>query len=188
VSRCPVWGNDLIETILGIDPGTIRTGWGLVKLDGSRLTHLAHGTIHTVPRHPQALRLQQIFRELDKVAREHVPQSVSIEKVFMARNAQSALKLGQVRGVALLAAAERNIDVAEYNSVEIKKAVAGYGHASKDQVQHMVASILKLPDLPQEDAADALAAAICHSHQHNYQAHILAAASNKRARAKGLRQ
>ena len=116
------------------------------------------------------------------MAREHAPQSVSIEKVFLARNVQSALKLGQVRGVALLAAAQRNIDVAEYNSVEIKKAVAGYGHASKDQVQHMVASILKLADLPQEDAADALAAAICHSHQHNYQANILAAASNQRMR------
>jgi len=120
---------------------------------------------------------------LDNVAREYEPKQISLEKVFLARNVQSALKLGQVRGVALLAAAQRDIAVAEYTSVQIKKAVAGYGHAGKEQVQQMVASILKLADRPQEDAADALAAAICHSHQHNYQTSILSAVSNKRSNA-----
>jgi crossover junction endodeoxyribonuclease RuvC len=152
----------------------------VVEVDGSRLAHVAHGTIQTSARHTQALRLQRIFRDLANVVREFEPKQISLEKVFLARNFQSALKLGQVRGVALLAAAERNIAVAEYTSVQIKKAVAGYGHAGKEQVQQMVASILKLADGPQEDAADALAAAICHSHQHNYQASILSAVSNKR--------
>ena len=142
-------------------------------MNGSRLAHITHGTIHTSVKHDQAARIQSIFRKLDDVIREHRPDTMSIEKVFLARNVQSALKLGQVRGVALLAAAESNVAVAEYTSLQVKNAVVGYGHAAKDQVQMMVASILKLADCPQEDAADALAAAICHSHQYNFQTNIL---------------
>lgn len=113
-----------------------------------------------------------MFGALKDVIREHRPDSMSIEKVFLARNVQSALKLGQVRGVALLAAAEGNLTVAEYTSVQVKHAVVGYGHAAKEQVQKMVASIFKLADCPDEDAADALAAAICHGHQLNFQKNI----------------
>lgn len=167
-----------IDIILGIDPGTIRTGWGVVSVDGSRLTHMTHGTIRTLARHSQAARIQRIFRELNDVIHEHGPHTMSIERVFLARNAQSALKLGQVRGAALLAAAEGDLTVAEYSSVQVKHAVVGYGHAAKEQVQRMVASILKLADCPEEDAADALAAAICHSHQHNFRTNVLASVSN----------
>ena len=110
----------------------------------------------------------------------HRPDCVSIEKVFLARNAQSALKLGQVRGVALLAAAEGEITVAEYTSLQVKHAVVGYGHAAKEQVQKMVASILKLADCPEEDAADALAAAICHSHQSQFRTTVLSTVSRRR--------
>lgn len=171
--------------MLGIDPGTIRTGWGVVKVDGSRVAHVGHGTIRTAAHQGQATRIQQIFRSLNDVIREHRPDCMSVEKVFLAHNAQSALKLGQVRGVALLAAAEGNLTVAEYTSLQVKHAVVGYGHAAKDQVQKMVASILKLADCPEEDAADALAAAICHSHQQQFRTTVMSTVPRRR-KAKDL--
>ncbi len=157
-------GEGPIETILGIDPGTIKTGWGVIRAEGNRLRHVAHGTVRAAARLSQDRRLHRVFTELTRVTREHQPTCVSLEKVFLARNVQSALKLGQVRGVALLAAAEGDLPVAEYNSVQVKKAVTGYGHASKAQIQQMVAALLELPAEPQEDAADALAMALCHGH------------------------
>ncbi len=159
----------------------------MIRADGTRLQHVAHGTVRASPSQSQDRRLYRIFTELAKVIREHEPGHVSLEKVFLARNVQSALKLGQVRGVALLAAAERNIAVSEYNSVQVKKALTGYGHAGKGQMQQMVTAILQLPDEPQEDAADALAAAICHGHLRAFQTSVLAATGRRGRSSRGLR-
>ena len=156
----------------------------MIRVEGTRLQHVAHGTVRTSPSQSQDRRLYRIFTELAAVIREHEPGHVSLEKVFLARNVQSALKLGQVRGVALLAAAERNIAVSEYNAVQVKKALTGYGHAGKGQVQQMVAAILGLPAEPEEDAADALAAAICHGHLRGFRTSVMAATSR---RGRGLR-
>ena len=128
-----------------------------------------------------------MYTELAKVIRQHEPGHVSLEKVFLARNVQSALKLGQVRGVAMLAAAEHDIAVSEYNAVQVKKALTGYGHAGKGQIQQMVTVILRLPDEPQEDAADALAAAICHGHLSALPAGVLAATGRRGRSSRGLR-
>ncbi len=158
----------------------------MIRADGTRLQHVAHGTVRASPSESQDRRLYRIFTELAKVIREHEPGHVSLEKVFLARNVQSALKLGQVRGVALLAAAERNIAVSEYNSVQVKKALTGYGHAGKGQMQQMVTAILQLPDEPHEDAADALAAAICHGHLRAFQTSVLAATGRRGRSSRGL--
>lgn len=158
----------------------------MVRSDGSRLQHVAHGTVRASPSQSQDRRLHRIFTELAQVIREHEPACVSLEKVFLARNVQSALKLGQVRGVALLAAAERNVPVSEYNSVQVKKALTGYGHAGKGQMQQMVAAVLRLAEEPQEDAADALAAAICHGHLSAYGSSVLAATGRTGRSSRGL--
>ena len=159
----------------------------MIRADGSRLEHVAHGTVRASSSQSQDRRLHRIYTELAKVIRQHEPGHVSLEKVFLARNVQSALKLGQVRGVAMLAAAEHDIAVAEYNSVQIKKALTGYGHAGKGQMQQMVTTILQLPDEPQEDAADALAAAICHGHLQTFRASVLAGTARRGRSSRGLR-
>jgi crossover junction endodeoxyribonuclease RuvC len=157
------------ETILGIDPGSIVTGWGLVEVEANQLRHLSHGTIVTSTSVGSSLRLSQIYRELHKIIEHYRPTAVSLEKVFFSRNVQSALKLGQARGVALLAAAEGEIGVAEYSAAEVKVAVVGYGQATKEQVQRMVSALLCLRGSIRADAADALAAAICHIHRRTFQ-------------------
>lgn len=157
------------EIILGIDPGSIVTGWGLVEVEANQLRHLSHGTIATPTSLGMALRLSQIYRGLHKIIEEYHPNTVSLEKVFLSHNVQSALKLGQARGVALLAAAEREIRVAEYSAAEVKVAVVGYGRATKEQVQNMVSALLCLRGSIRADAADALAAAICHIHRRTFQ-------------------
>ena len=161
--------------ILGIDPGTVVTGWGIVATVGSSLSHVACGTIATVGSRGQGERLSRIYRGMQQIITRYHPNGVSLEKVFFARNAQSALKLGQARGVALLAATENQLDVYEYSSNEIKLAVVGYGHATKDQVQKMVASLLHVSEKMAADAADALAAAVCHVHRQAFQARIVEA-------------
>jgi crossover junction endodeoxyribonuclease RuvC len=140
------------------------TGWGIVETAGTSLIHLAHGTVVTAGIHGQAARLERIYRGLEEVIDSYNPDGVCVERVFFARNPQSALKLGQARGVAILAAARRSLVVHEYAAVEIKAAVVGYGHATKQQVQMMIASLLRLSGKLPADAADALAAAICHLH------------------------
>jgi len=152
--------------VLGIDCGTEYTGYGVVELGrNSELACLTWGAIRLSPRDPLATRLSVIFRQLGSVIEEHRPDNVAIEDVFYAVNAKSALKLGQVRGVAMLAAATAGLDVAEYSPLSIKAAVVGYGRAEKQQVQHMVTRLLNLHEIPEPaDAADALAIAICHLH------------------------
>jgi crossover junction endodeoxyribonuclease RuvC len=170
-SRVPI----LPRRIIGIDPGTMVTGWGVVEAIGASLTHIAHGTIATAGAPAQADRLSLIYRGVDEVIRLHQPDGMSLERVFFARNAQSALKLGQARGVVLLAAAHHGVAVHEYAAVEIKMAVVGYGQASKEQVQKMIAALLHVGEKMAADAADALAAAVCHLHRESFQSRILEA-------------
>ena len=152
--------------VLGIDCGGEYTGYGVVdEGPAGELLCLACGAIRLSTRSPLPERLKRIFSELGQIIEQHRPQQVAIEDVFYAVNAKSALKLGQVRGVAMLTAAWHGLEVAEYAPLSIKSAVVGYGRADKHQVQHMVMRLLKLDAPPSSsDAADALAIAICHIH------------------------
>lgn len=152
--------------VLGIDCGTEYTGYGVVELlPPGRLSCLSCGAIKVSPRESMARRLELIYVRLGEVIQEHAPHQVAIEDVFYAVNAKSALKLGQVRGVAMLAAAAAGLEVAEYAPLAIKSAVVGYGRAEKHQVQMMVTRLLDLASPPEPaDASDALAIAICHLH------------------------
>jgi crossover junction endodeoxyribonuclease RuvC len=152
--------------VLGIDCGGEYTGYGIVDQDeGGDLHHVVCGAVHLDPKRPLPERLSQIFRELTALIDAHRPELVAIEEVFYSVNAKSALKLGQVRGVAMLVAAECGLPVAEYAPLSIKSAVVGYGKAEKVQVQMMVTRLLKLAAPPEpQDASDALAIAICHLH------------------------
>lgn len=152
--------------VLGVDCGTECTGYGLVELDAhEQLTSIAYGGIRLSRQTPLPERLSTIFDKLCDLIRAHQPDRVAIEDVFYAVNVKSALKLGQVRGVAMLAASSHDILVAEYAPLTIKSAVVGYGKAEKEQVQLMVARLLRLNEIPEPaDAADALAIAICDLH------------------------
>lgn len=151
---------------MGIDCGSEITGYGLVEKDcGDQLILIAAGAIRLSVRKPLAEKLSLIFNEISRLIREHRPDLLAIEDVFYAANVKSALRLGHVRGVAMLAAAQFQLPVAEYAPLAIKSAVVGYGRAEKQQVQHMVARLLRLPAPPEPaDVADALAIAICHLH------------------------
>jgi len=157
--------------IIGIDPGSLVTGWGIIESRGSSLVHVGHGTIASVSadRQEPADRLSFIYQGIQAAIKSYRPDGLSLERIFFARNAQSALKLGQARGVALLAAAHAGIPVHEYTASEIKVAVVGYGQATKDQVQKMVTSLLGVGETMASDASDALAAAICHLHRQRFQ-------------------
>ncbi len=152
--------------VLGIDCGGECTGYGVVEQDANGvLLHVVHGAIHLDTGKPLPSRLNEIFNQLRSIIGAHRPQAVAIEDVFYAVNAKTALKLGQVRGVAMLAAASCGLEVAEYAPLAIKSAVVGYGKADKTQVQQMVTRLLRLPKAPEpQDASDALAIAICHLH------------------------
>jgi len=148
--------------ILGIDPGSRFTGFGVISTTGSRHTFLGCGCIKTQG-DCMANRLHQIYTGLCEVIRTYQPDECSIEQVFMNKNANSALKLGQARGSALVALASQGVLIAEYTPRAIKQAIVGYGGAEKNQVQHMVKVLLNLAKTPQADAADALAIALCHA-------------------------
>ncbi|HZY74664.1 MAG TPA: crossover junction endodeoxyribonuclease RuvC [Edaphobacter sp.] len=155
--------------VFGIDCGTEFTGYGVVEMDCEartpRLIHLAAGTIRLNKKEKTPLRLAQVYSELIGLIALHRPEIIAIEEVFFSANAKSALKLGQVRGVAMLAAATCGLPVAEYAPLSIKSSVVGYGLAAKEQVQFMVKRLLEIEDeLDSADAADALAIAICHIH------------------------
>ena len=149
--------------VLGLDPGSNVTGWGVIEMHPSRPRHLAHGCI-TVRGQAFHERLKQIYDELQLVLDEYQPHEASLEDIFFAANAQSALKLGQARGVALIAVLNRDIPVFSYAPMQIKLALVGHGRAEKEQVGWMVKQILGLPQIIEKlDASDALAAAICHA-------------------------
>ena len=151
--------------IIGIDPGSQRTGVGVIDADsGGRATYVYHGVLNLLDCDGFAQRLKRIFVELGAIIEQHRPDEVAIERVFMAKNPDSALKLGQARGAALCAAVSRDLPVAEYAPKEIKLAVVGSGGADKRQIQHMVRVLLKLSENVPSDAADALAIALTHAH------------------------
>jgi len=148
--------------ILGIDPGSRITGFGVIDVSGNRVSYVASGCVRTADGSlPE--RLKTIYEGIAEVVHCYQPLEMAIENVFMQKNAASALKLGQARGAAICAVVTQAIDVHEYSPTQIKQAVVGRGHADKTQVQHMVTALLKLPQTPQADAADALACALCHS-------------------------
>jgi len=149
--------------IIGIDPGSRLTGYGIIEKDGQTLKFIDAGTIRTeTPEIPD--RLKRIFAGVDRIVKFHGPTEAAVEQVFMAQNPDSALKLGQARGAAIAALVNLDLQVAEYTARQIKQSVVGYGAADKEQVQMMVMKLLNLSIKPQQDAADALAAAICHAH------------------------
>jgi crossover junction endodeoxyribonuclease RuvC len=155
--------------ILGVDCGSRITGYGLIDAAAGDYDYVACGAIRTRPRDALSLRLATVHDALREVIRQHAPTVAVFETVFHAANAQSALKLGHVRGVSLFAAASSRLPVYEYSALQVKSAVTGYGHAGKPQVQQMVRSLLRLAALPQpHDASDALAVAICHAQSERY--------------------
>jgi crossover junction endodeoxyribonuclease RuvC len=150
--------------ILGLDPGLGTTGWGVIAAVGNRLSHIANGQISTDAKMPLAERLVVLDRALTDVLLEHKPQAAAVEEVFVNANPQSTLKLGQARGVCLLAAARGGLPVAEYATRLVKKAIVGTGAAEKSQVEAMLGILLPGAKIAGADAADALAVAICHAH------------------------
>jgi crossover junction endodeoxyribonuclease RuvC len=150
--------------IIGLDPGLGTTGWGVIAKSGNRLSHIANGRVRTDPKAPLAERLVTLDRELTDVILAHRPDAGAVEEVFVNTNAQSTLKLGQARGVCLLALARAGMPVSEYATRLVKKALVGTGGAEKAQVQAMLKVLLPGVKLAGADAADALAVAICHAH------------------------
>jgi len=151
--------------VLGIDCGSLVTGYGVIDSGGADCVFVRCGTIRSKTSDPMAARLRLIYNGIVEIIREVQPEAAAFESLFYATNVQSALKLGHVRGVSIFAAAEANIPVYEYSPLEVKSAVTGYGRAEKPQVQQMVRALLKMDAPPQPyDASDALAVAICHVH------------------------
>jgi len=147
---------------LGIDPGTLHLGWGVVRREANRLSHIAHGVIHTRPGSPLAERLVHIARDLGAVIEDQAPQVAAVESLFFNKDAQAAAKLGHARGVVLLCLQQASVEIAEYAPARVKRTVVGNGQAQKSQVAMMVRAMLGLSEVPQADAADALALAITH--------------------------
>lgn len=150
--------------VLGIDPGTVVTGWGIVGFKNRKIYPIAHGSIRTRAQDSLPDRLGLIFRSLTQIIQEHHPTIAAVEEVFVSRNVQSALKLGHARGVAIAAISQGSLPIFEYSALHVKKSVVGYGRAEKGQVQEMIKRLLCLPEVAPEDASDALATALCHIH------------------------
>jgi crossover junction endodeoxyribonuclease RuvC len=150
--------------VLGVDPGVATTGFGLVnETDQGNLMNIQYGVITTSAGEPLERRLLNLYLQINQLITQHHPDCCSVEKLFFQKNVTTAMSVGQARGIVLLAAASASMPVYEYTPLEVKQAVSGYGGADKKQVQTMVQVILQLPDLPRpDDAADALAVAICH--------------------------
>ncbi len=161
----PVSSDSMIR-ILGIDPGSQVTGFGIIEVQANHLHCITTGCVR-IKGDDLASRLKVVFEGISQLVTEFQPEEVAIENIFMYRNADSALKLGQARGAAISAVSVQSIPVFEYTPTQIKKAIVGKGNASKEQVQHMVKVLLSLNRTPQSDAADALATAMCHSHLRN---------------------
>ncbi len=153
--------------ILGIDPGTAIMGYGLTNFVGNKFEVIDYGCFYTKAGEPLALRLKQLYQRLEALIGEHSPDHLVVEELFFNKNATTAFAVGQARGIVLLAGAQVEIPVFEYTPLQVKQAVVGYGRADKNQVQQMVKTLLGLPQLPKpDDAADALAIAICHAHSY----------------------
>ncbi len=155
--------------IIGIDPGLRNTGWGIIEAEGTRLSYVADGSVHSEADAPLATRLLQIHTQLAEILERYAPDEAAIEETFVNKDARATLKLGQARGAAMLAPALAGISVAEYAPNVVKKSVVGAGHAEKDQVKHMVKVLLPRAELNTADSIDALAIAICHAHHRGTQ-------------------
>jgi crossover junction endodeoxyribonuclease RuvC len=150
--------------IVGVDPGSIATGYGIIRKNGVQSSHIASGVIRPSKSASHSKRLWEIHEQLNEVVREHRPSVMVVESLFLSNNSQSLMKLSQVRGVILLLGETYGMDIFEYSPMEIKRGLTGYGRAEKSQMVFMVTKILKLPDLKSSDQADALAMALYHSH------------------------
>ena len=150
--------------VLGIDPGSRITGYGIIDKEGNRLVHVDNGAIITDSHRDFPMRLQRIYRGLTEIIEQYRPDAMAVENIFFATNVQSALKLGQARGAAIVAGVNAGLPVFEYTALQVKQAVVGHGRADKQQVQKMLKALLNLPEVAQEDASDALATAVCHAH------------------------
>lgn len=152
-----------VQRILGIDPGSRCTGYGIIDSIPGKVAFVSCGVIRTTVKYPLANRLNEIFDGINEVIQLHDPEVAAVEEIFMSSNANSALKLGQARGAAVVAAMQNGLGVHDYSAKKVKRAVVGYGQAEKGQVQRMIRMLLGLSKEPSEDAADALAVAICHA-------------------------
>jgi len=152
-----------VQRILGIDPGSRITGYGIIDSIPGKVSFVSCGVIKTTLKYPLANRLNEIFEGINEVIQIHDPEVAAVEEVFMASNPNSALKLGQARGAAVVAAMQNGLGVYDYSAKKVKRAVVGYGQAEKGQVQRMIRMLLNLSATPSNDAADALAVAICHA-------------------------
>jgi len=150
--------------VLGIDPGSRITGYGIIDKEGNRLIHVYNGAIFTDSHRDFPMRLQRIYRGLTEIIAQYRPDAMAVENIFFSTNVQSALKLGQARGAAIVAGVNAGLPVFEYTALQVKQAVVGHGRADKQQVQKMLKVLLNLPEIAQEDASDALATAVCHAH------------------------
>jgi crossover junction endodeoxyribonuclease RuvC len=171
--------------VLGIDPGSRITGYGIIRTDGNRLVHIDNGAIFTDSAVDFPGKLKRIFDGLSDIINRYRPDEVAIEDIFFANNVQSALKLGQARGAAIVAGVNAGLHVSAYSALQVKQAVVGHGKAAKEQVQQMVKVLLRLPETAQADASDALAVAICHANSSgmkNLAAAIPAARINRASR------
>ncbi len=170
-----------MSLILGIDPGSRKTGFGIINHVAGRNEYVTSGIIR-LPEDELPERLRIIYESVSELVEQYSPQEAAVEQVFMAKSAGSALKLGHARGAAIVACVASNMPVAEYSARQIKQSVVGSGAADKEQVQHMVKVLLKLPAAPAEDAADALAAALCHAHTQQSLIHMAGATAVRRRR------
>ncbi len=171
-----------MAVIMGIDPGSRITGYGLIHRKGNQLIYLDSGCIRTEKASTLSEKLHLIYQGIESVVTQYRPDEVGVEQVFMSRNADSALKLGQARGVAMVACAQQGVSVFEYSARQVKQSVVGTGAADKVQVQSMICRLLALSKTPQADAADALAVAVCHAHMSQGLVKILSSAKLRRGR------
>jgi crossover junction endodeoxyribonuclease RuvC len=153
--------------IIGIDPGLRHTGWGVISIEGSRLSFIACGAVEPSPKAELANRLAALHEGLRQVIQDHAPEEAAVEETFLNKDPRSTLKLGAARGVAMLVPAQAGLTVAEYAPNQVKKSVVGAGHAEKDQIRMMVKVLLPRAEFRTDDMADALAIAICHAHHRN---------------------
>jgi crossover junction endodeoxyribonuclease RuvC len=172
--------------ILGIDPGSRLTGFGIVKKSGNRITHIENGTFYLQEHKKYSDRLVVLYQEIQALIAAFKPTSLAIENIFYHKNPKSIQKLGEVRGVAIVSGAISGLPIAEYAPLEVKKAVTGYGNATKDQMQYMVQKLLNLPDLAEENASDALGIAICHAQNDNTISNTIKGFTKKTNQAKEL--
>ncbi len=152
-----------MRRILGLDPGLRHSGWGVIEVSGNQLTHVAHGVVSTSSKLDLSVRLAELFRGLKQVILDYSPTESAVEETFVNKNPVSTLKLGMARGVVLMVPELMGVSVGEYSANKVKKSVVGAGHASKEQISHMVKVLLPKAGVVKLDAADALAVAICHA-------------------------